>query len=244
LQFFSCCGLAAKTKELILNSLINALSSSVGRKYVMALTGLFLCLFLVIHLAGNLLLYVGADAYNAYAIALHEQQAFLIVSEVLLYTAFVLHVYIALKLTGTNLTARRDNYARKQSKRTDRTIAGFLAPEVWMFWTGAIVLAFTLVHVADFKFELGFGADIAGYQPYDKAGVILKNSWRAGLYVAGSVMLGLHVAHGFQSAFQSLGLNHPRINSFIRWFSVLFGWAVAIGFGSFPVVWYCFGGPT
>lgn len=227
-----------------MNSLINALSSSVGRKYVMGLTGLFLCLFLVIHLAGNLLLYVGADAYNHYAHTLHEQQAFLIFSEILLYTAFILHLVIAFKLTGTNLTARRDNYATKKSKRTDRTIAGILAPETWMFWTGAVVLAFTLVHISDFKFELGFGADIAGYEPYDKAGVILTDSWRAGLYVAGSVMLGLHVAHGFQSAFQSLGWNHPRLNRCLRWTSVLFGWVVAIGFGSFPVIWYCFGGPT
>lgn len=226
-----------------MNSLINALASSVGRKFVMGLTGLFLCLFLVIHLAGNLLLYVGADAYNHYAHALHEQKAFLIFSEVLLYTAFISHLLIAFKLTGTNLVARRNNYAKKLSKRTGRTIAGILAPETWMFWTGSVVLLFALVHISDFKFELGFGEGLASASPYDKASVILSHSWRAGLYVAGSIMLGLHVAHGFQSAFQSLGLSHPRCNCCIRWCSAAFGWIVAIGFASFPVIWYVFGGP-
>lgn len=227
-----------------MNSLTNALASSVGRKFVMGLTGLFLCLFLVIHLAGNLLLYVGAETYNSYAETLHKQAAFLVFSEILLYTAFILHLVIALKLTGTNLSARRNNYARKQSKREGRTIAGWLAPETWMFWTGAVVLLFALVHISDFKFEMGFDESLASASPYDKAGVILSNSWRAGLYVAGSIMLGLHVSHGFQSAFQSLGLSHPRCNCCIRWCSAAFGWIVAVGFGSFPIIWYCFGGPA
>lgn len=226
-----------------MNSLINAFTSSVGRKYVMGLTGLFLCVFLAIHLAGNVLLYVGPEAYNHYAHTLHEQQAFLIFSEVLLYSAFILHLVIALKLTGTNLAARRNNYAVKKSKRTGRTIAGFLAPETWMFWTGVVVLAFTLQHLADFKFEVGFNGELESLTPYEKAGVILSNSWQAGLYIAGSVMLGLHVSHGLQSAFQSLGVNHSRFNGGIRWFSTAFGWLVAVGFASFPVIWYCFGGP-
>jgi succinate dehydrogenase / fumarate reductase, cytochrome b subunit len=234
---------AVETKEPILNSLINALTSSVGRKFVMGLTGLFLCLFLVIHLAGNLLLYAGPDAYNHYAHALHEQQAFLIFSEVLLYLAFVIHLVIALKLTGTNLAARRDNYAQKKSKRTGRTIAGFLAPETWMFWTGVVVLAFTLQHLADFKFEVGFGDRLHTLTPYEKAHVILSSSWQAGLYLAGSIMLGLHVSHGFQSAFQSLGINHPKFNGSLRLLSAAFGWIIAVGFASFPIMWYCFGGP-
>jgi len=224
-----------------LNSFINALASSVGRKYVMGLTGLFLCLFLVIHLAGNLLLYVGAEAYNHYAHTLHEQQAFLIFSEILLYTAFLVHIAIALKLTRENYAARWNNYAKKQSKR-DHTIVGWLAPETWMFWSGVVVLAFTLVHVADFKFEFGLDEAVASASPFDKAGAILADGWRAALYLTGSIALGLHVSHGLQSAFQSLGLSHPKCNCCIRWCSVAFGWIVAVGFGSFPVIWAWMGG--
>lgn len=227
-----------------MTSFINALASSVGRKYVMGLTGLFLCLFLVIHLAGNLLLYVGPEAYNHYTHSLHEQKAFLIFSEVLLYTAFILHVLIALKLTQANWAARSSRYAIKESKREGRLIIGWLAPETMMFLTGVVVLLFVLLHTSDFKFEMWHRDAIADATPYQKAEIILSKPWRALLYLAGTLMLGFHVSHGFQSCFQSLGLSHPRCNCCIRWCSVAFGWIVAIGFGSFPVIWAFLGGPS
>ncbi|MBX3439805.1 MAG: succinate dehydrogenase cytochrome b subunit, partial [Planctomycetaceae bacterium] len=231
-----------------MNRLMNALSSSVGRKYVMGLTGLFLCLFLVIHLAGNLLLYVGPEAYNHYAHALHEQQAFLLLSQILLYGAFLLHIALSFKLSVSNAAARSVSYETKTSKRTDRVIAQIVAPEVWMFRSGAIVLLFLIIHVTDFKFELGWdfksalGWDIAatdGIEPsrYERAGVILRDLGRAVIYTLGSIVLGIHVSHGFASAFQSLGLNHPKYNGGIKRASVAFGWIVGVGFASFPVIW-------
>ncbi len=226
-----------------MNWLIAALSSSVGRKFVMGLTGLFLCLFLVIHLAGNLLLYVGAETYNHYAETLHKQVALLIAAEIVLYAAFLAHILIAVRLTRDNYAARRTNYLAKQSKLTDRTIAGFIAPESWMFFSGAIVLLFIIVHVSDFKFELGLGGATEGLTPYEKAAHILQIEWKAALYIIGSIVLGLHVGHGFASAFQSLGINHPKYNTCIKWASVIFAWLVAIGFASFPTIWFWFGGP-
>lgn len=216
---------------------MNALGSSVGRKFVMGLTGLFLCLFLVIHLGGNLLLYVGPAAYNSYAHALHDQQAFLLLSQVLLYAALALHIALAFKLTFSNIAARFTSYRTKASKRTDRTVAAAIAPETWMLRSGAIVLLFLVVHLIDFKFEFGWGAVLEGHSPYDKAGVILRDLGRATVYVLGSIVLGVHVSHGLASSLQSLGVNHDQYNGCIKWTSVIFGWIVAIGFASFPVVW-------
>ncbi len=220
-----------------MNWLTTALSSSVGRKYVMGLTGLFLCLFLVIHLSGNLLLYVGADAYDHYAHALHEQKGFLLLSQVLLYGAFFLHIYLAFTLSATNVTSRFKSYKTRASKRDDRVIAAMFAPEAWMFRSGAIVLLFLIVHLTDFKFEIGW--DVLESEPsrYAKAGIILRDVWRAAIYILGSLVLGVHVSHGFASAFQSLGLNHPKYTPCIKWCSIAFGWIVAIGFASFPIVW-------
>ncbi len=226
-----------------MNWLSAALASSVGRKFVMGLTGLFLCLFLLIHLGGNLLLYVGSETYNHYAETLHKQAALLIVAEIVLYAAFLAHILIAVRLTRDNWAARQTRYLAKQSKLTDRTIAGFVAPEAWMFFSGAIVLLFIIVHVCDFKFEVGLGGATEGMTPYEKAAHLLQIEWKAALYIFASVVLGLHVGHGFASAFQSLGVNHPKYNALIHWASVLFAWVVAVGFASFPMIWYWFGGP-
>jgi len=220
-----------------LNWLTTVLSTSVGRKFVMGLTGLFLCLFLVIHLAGNLLLYVGPEAYDRYAHTLHEQQAFLVFSQILLYSAFFLHLYLAFTLSTSNVMSRFKSYKTKVSKRDDRMIASVVAPEAWMFRSGAIVLLFLIVHLIDFKFEIGWAILESETSPYAKAGVILRDVWRAVIYLLGSVVLGVHVSHGFASAFQSLGVSHPKYTPCIKWCSIAFGWIIAIGFASFPIIW-------
>lgn len=216
--------------------ILNALASSVGRKLVMATTGLFLCLFLVIHLAGNLLLFAGPELYDQYAHTLHSQKAFLIFSEILLYSAFGAHIYLAFRLTRDNWGARKKLYRVSDDKRTDRIGAGWIAPEKWMLFSGLIVLGFSVLHVAEFKFELGWGDRLADLSPYGQAQVILANWFRIFIYTVGCVILGVHVSHGFQSSWQSLGVNHPRVNRFLRWASVLFGVVVAVGFSSFPVL--------
>jgi len=220
-----------------LNWLTTALSSSVGQKFVMGLTGLFLCVFLVIHLSGNLLLYVGPEAYDQYANFLHSQKGFLALSQVLLYGAFFLHIYLAFKLSATNVTSRFKSYKTKASKRDDRLIAAVVAPEAWMFRSGAIVLLFLIVHLTDFKFEIGWDVLESESSPYAKASIILRDVWRAVIYILGSLVLGVHVSHGFASAFQSLGVNHPKYTPCIKWCSIAFGWIIAIGFASFPIIW-------
>lgn len=212
------------------------LTSSVGRKFVVGLTGLFLCFFLVVHLAGNLLLYVGVDAYNEYAHKLHSNEELLIIAETLLFAALIGHILIAAGLTFTNWrNARNKSYRTFDSKREDRTTPMSFAPDQTMMLTGLFVLIFLICHLSDFKFGLGWENLGESYSPAQKALLVLENTWRQGIYLVGVLFLGYHVSHGLQSAFQSLGLNHPKYMPTIRRLSVLFGLVVAIGFGSFPI---------
>jgi succinate dehydrogenase / fumarate reductase cytochrome b subunit len=102
--------------------------------------------------------------------------------------------------------------------------------------TGVVVLAFLLVHLSDFKwFDLRHTAPATNLEPFDKALVILQDKISFAVYIVGSVVLGYHVLHGFQSAFQTLGFNHPKYTPFIKFLSLVFAITVAVGFGSFPL---------
>lgn len=218
--------------------LIAALSSSVGKKLVMGITGLFLCLFLVIHLAGNLLLYVGAETYNDYAHKLHSMPEFLVTAEIFLYTAFAFHIALAISLVMQNRAARQKSYALKQTKVDDRIVNFGWTPDSTMALTGSIVLLFLIVHLSDFKFESFWDGQLDELEPFDKAKLILGDTTREVIYLIGSLVLAVHVGHGFASAFQSLGLNHPRYNSTIKLLSRLFAIVVAVGFGSFFLTFF------
>lgn len=214
----------------------DALKSSVGKKCVMGLTGLFLCFFLVVHLGGNLLLYAGEEKYDHYAHTLHANPALVLVAEVILYAAFIVHIYLAFVTNRENHEARGNPYAMKQTKRADRTfnILGF-TPDTTMFVTGAVVLGFLLIHLNDFSWGI-FGAEkVAGREPFDKAQTLMQDPLRAAIYAVGALFLGVHVAHGLQSAFQSLGLNHPRYRRLLVRISIVFAFIVTLGFGSFSL---------
>lgn len=210
--------------------LTRALSSTIGRKLIMAVSGLALCGFLATHLAGNLLLYVGAQAYDGYAHALHAQKILLPIAEVGLLLLFVGHIVLAFTTNSENKASRPLAYEMKQSKQPP---SGLAAPaSSVMFATGIVVLLFLILHLSDFRFELRHHA---GDTPYTKAVKILQDPLSAIVYVVGSIVLGYHVLHGFQSAFQTLGINHPKYTPLIRFLSFVFAIAVALGFGSFPL---------
>ncbi len=217
-----------------MNRFLNALSSSVGKKFVMGFTGLLLCGFLVVHLAGNLLMYAGAQPYNDYAHALHSHVAFLRTIEVALYALFLAHIFLAFCTAQENRSARGKRYLLKRSKlgAAPHTTDWPLHPEAWMFTSGAIVLGFLILHLSDFAWEIRLkGA--AGEEPFDKAIRILQNNVTAVVYVVGSVILGIHLWHGFASAFQSLGITHPRYAALIKWTGVVFACVMGVGFASF-----------
>lgn len=224
--------------------LLNALSTSVGRKVVLATTGLLLCGFLVAHLAGNLLLHVpdGGHSYNEYAHALHKQAALLAVAEVGLFGLFIAHIVIALQVSAENRAARKVGYAMRQSKQEGRYAADGYRPDTWMLVTGIIVLGFLVLHLMDFKFELRAkefyqNADGLAVEPAVKANSLLSSSNLITIvgYTLGSLALIAHLAHGFQSAFQTLGINHPKYTPLIKIIGLLFAFVIGVGFASFPI---------
>lgn len=215
--------------------LLNALSSSVGKKFLMAITGLLLCGFLVAHLAGNLLLPAGGDLFNEYAKKLHENEGLLMVAETGLFAIFILHLYLAFSLTGGNLLARGKGYAATQSKRDDTMSK--TRPDKWMIGSGIILLLYLCLHLFDFKFHR-FGMDeeltaLAGDSEAVTTKVaihVLKSPLTMIGYAAGFVFLFAHLSHGVSSAFQSLGLSHPKYNSLIKYGGLAFAGLISIGF--------------
>jgi succinate dehydrogenase / fumarate reductase cytochrome b subunit len=199
----------------------------------MGLTGLFLCLFLVIHLVGNLLLYVGdGTAYNEYAHKLHANEALLLAAEIPLYLAIAIHLYLAFSTSRDNVNARGPvGYEQKHTKIYTRILG--IQPEAMMFFTGAVVFIFMAIHVYEFK-SREWTEPVA--EPYAWAIQVLGNMTTKIIYVVGCLFLGVHVSHGFRSAFQSLGMNHPKYNKLLDRTSIAFALIVAIGFASFPIV--------
>lgn len=216
--------------------LMKALCSSVGQKFLMGITGLLLCGFLVVHLGGNFFLFVGQDAYNDYAHKLHSQEGLLKVAEAGLFGLFLLHILLAIVTGRQNRKARgRTDYLLTESKQGPSPIPSGGARS-WMFATGAVVLGFLILHLVDFTWEARGDLEYVGKDPFMKARMILTNPVSAVFYSIGCIVLGVHLSHGFASAFQSLGINHPKYNGMLRCLSLTFAWFIAIGFVSF-VYW-------
>ena len=151
---------------------------------------------------------------------------------------FVFHLVLAVATARKNRKARGDvGYYDPQSKQSGGIWPG--GASGWMFATGFVVLLFLALHLVDFTFErnplIDYGS-AAAKEPFDKAVDILTNPLSAIVYILGCLALGLHLSHGFSSAFQSLGVNHAGWNCCIRCCGYLFAWTVAIGFVSF-VFW-------
>lgn len=214
------------------------ITSSIGRKFVMAVTGLLLCGFLVGHLAGNLLLFAGEAAFDKYAAFLHSNEL-LPLAEAGLLVLFLAHVYLAFVTTLENREARKVAYARKESKLPERSMA--FPPSNWMFISGSVVLAFVLLHLADLR--MGVRPDIA-YPPWDEHAPrmyemtvrVLSNPISRVVYIIGTVFLGFHLSHGFSSAFQSMGLSHPKYTPLIKAVGLVFAVVIGVGFASLPVL--------
>ena len=214
------------------------LSSSIGQKFVMAITGLLLCGFLVVHLEGNLLLFVNAEKYNAYAHFLHSQEELLMVAETGLFLLFLSHLYLAFATAWGNGKSRIDQYAMKQTKQPRSLLAA--SPSTWMFASGAAVLGFVILHLIDMKFQarpdITYLDEHDPNAPYATAVAVLSNPISRVVYTLGVIVLGFHLSHGVSSAFQSLGLNHPKYTPLIKWIGRLFAFAIAVGFASLPVL--------
>ncbi len=218
-----------------MNWVVDALKSSVGKKLIMACTGVLLCLFLVVHLLGNMLMLVGPDAYNAYAHGLHSQEWFVRLAETGLLILFAVHIWVAMETSRENTDARPRQYAVKKSKIADRKLPASISPENNMLLSGVLVLAFMLLHLGDFTLNMTMPEKIAGLEPFDKAFVIMRTPVSAIAYLLGVAILGWHLSHGVTSLFQTLGLKHPKYDPLTSRLGPAFAVIVAGGFAIFPI---------
>lgn len=207
--------------------------SSIGRKHLVAITGLLLCGFLVGHLSGNLLLLVGPDAFNLYAHKLVSLGALLYVIEAGLALVFLVHLYLAIRLNIENAKARG-----KYQMKT-RTGRGTTFMSATMPYTGLVLLVFLILHLMNLKFGTNYPTQVDGVQMRDIYRTTMEyfsNPGSVAWYVFAMVCAALHTAHGFASAFQSLGLNHPKYYPKIKVISYLYALTVGGGF-AFLSIW-------
>lgn len=207
-----------------MNWFINTLGSSVGKKLMMAVTGFGFILFLIGHLIGNLTIYAGKDAFVSYAGHLHSLEPVVRAMEAGLLLFAVVHILTGLILFYQNYTARPNRYAVNK-RAGGRTLGSATMP-----YTGLIILAFVIFHL--FNFTL---ADKTDRNIWDIVSASFSDPIYVFLYIASVFVVAVHVSHGFWSAFQTLGVNHPKYMPSIMAFSLLFSLIIAVGFGFIPL---------
>lgn len=207
-----------------MNWLVNTLKSSIGKKLMMAVTGLCFCSFLILHLAGNLILYSGRDAFNSYAEKLHSLGSIITMAEFGLLFFAIIHILIGAILFYQNLRARPIRYS------INKWAGGRSIGSVTMPYTGLLLLIFVIIHLLNFHFIEKNDTTIFQIvtDTFAKPGYIA-------MYIAAMIVVAIHVSHGFWSAFQTIGANHPKYMPVIRGLSIVFSIALGVGFGFIPI---------
>ena len=212
-------------------------SSSLGKKYLMAITGLFLCSFLVIHFLGNIALFTDPVQFNEYT-RFMSSNPIIRVMEIVLVTGFLTHIVDAIILTRANKKAQPVKYAMNKNKSS------------WysrnMGLTGSVILAFLILHLQSFWYEYKFGevlmtVDSNGDSIKDMFTIVktaFSEWWYSAIYVLAMILLGSHLNHGFQSAFQSVGLRHKKYTPTIKMLGTGFSISITVGFISFPIYFF------
>lgn len=212
-------------------------SSSLGKKYLMAITGLFLCSFLVIHFLGNIALFTDPVQFNEYT-RFMSSNPIIRVMEIILVTGFLTHIVDAIILTRANKKAQPVKYAMNKNKSS------------WysrnMGLTGSVILAFLILHLQSFWYEYKFGevlmtVDSNGDSIKDMFTIVktaFSEWWYSAIYVLAMILLGSHLNHGFQSAFQSVGLRHKKYTPTIKMLGTGFSISITLGFISFPIYFF------
>lgn len=220
-------------------------SSSVGTKVLMAITGLLLILYLVLHLLGNLLFYFGPAIFNGYSHLLISNPLIIPV-EIGLAAVFVLHIYKAATNFVANRRARPAQYYRKRwaGRPSRKSIASST-----MIFTGLITILFVVIHLQQFR--LGAEYFVEGAAPgsevrdlYRLELEVFSNVLNVAFYVFCMVVVGFHLWHGFASAFSSLGADHPRFTPRVLLASKILAMVIAGGFITIPVFVYFSGGAS
>jgi succinate dehydrogenase / fumarate reductase cytochrome b subunit len=201
--------------------------STIGRKIVMAVTGLILVGFVTGHMTGNLLMFKGPEAINAYSRFLHSLGELLWVVRAVLLVSLILHVHSAWTLTRLARAARPAGYATHEVQVSTWSARS-------MRWGGALLLAFVVFHLL----HLTTGTlhpDFMAADVYDNVIIGLGVPAVGLFYVVSMAALAMHLHHGVSSLFQTLGVNHPHANPGRRRLAVILSVAVPVGFASIPV---------
>lgn len=215
----------------------SVLNTSLGRKFLMSITGLFLCSFLLVHMAGNLALFSsdGGKAFNEYTYFMTHNPIIRIM-EIVLALGFIIHIVDAVILTRKNAQARPVAYAANNASENSNWYSRNMG------LTGTIILVFLIIHLKRFWFEFHFGPipmDAWGEKDmYYVVSTAFQEAWYVALYVVSMILLGAHLNHGFQSAFQSLGLKNKLYAPAISAVGLGFAIIVPLVFAMMPIAFY------
>ena len=210
------------------SALLAFYQSSIGKKWVVALTGLVLVGFVIGHLLGNLQIFLPPDYINTYAQKLQSLGPFLWLIRIFMLTAFGLHVVNTIELVKENRAARPSRYEVERTKRATKA-------SLTMIISGLILLFFILFHIAHFTVRAFPLPDIDAVDATGRHDVYrmmissFQNVWVSGFYLISMALLCMHITHGFQSVFQTLGLRTRRLAPLFNAASVGLGWFLFLG---------------
>ncbi len=218
--------------------IINFLTSSLGQKLIMSLTGLFLITFLLVHLIGNLQLLAndGGESFNVYAKFMTSNPLIKFTSYGL-YSFILLHIVQGFVVAWNNRQSKGSRYA-VAAKNTNWAASN-------MAILGTLILVFLLIHLYQFWFKMKLGwiapVTIDGVEMsnlYATVSEAYRNIGFVIFYVISMIVVGLHLSHGFQSAFQSLGLNHKKYTPIIKGVGTAYSILIPLGFAIIPIWMY------
>ena len=209
--------------------------SSVGKKIVVALTGVVLLAFVIGHLLGNLQIFLGPEWINSYAEHLRALGPLLWAIRVFLLVNVILHIYFTIGLAIDNRRARPHGYAKKEHVK-----ATFASRYMWL--SGLVVLAFIIYHLAHFtvrvtdpRFLLLKNDPLNRNDVFSMMVYGFQNIYVSAFYIIGMFLLALHLSHGTSSFFQSLGLNDKKLTPRLALAGRIMAWAIFVGYTSIPV---------
>lgn len=228
-------GTAVQPKKRRRFFLTDLYSTAVGKKYAMAISGIMLLGFVLVHMIGNLKMYLGQEDFDHYAEFLRELLVPIVPRTVALWilrfgiiAAIIVHIHAAYSLTVMNRHARSVKY---QSPR-DYQIANFASRTMRM--TGIVVFLFLFYHLADFTWGW-FNPGFVRGEAYRNVDASLSRWPVAVLYIVANIALGIHLFHGVWSLFQSMGWNNPRFKEWRRHLAIAFAALIVVGNVSFPI---------
>lgn len=205
--------------------------SSIGKKLIMAITGILLILFLILHLINNLFLFGGPEAFNSNVARLDSIKPLIRVVEIILALIFIYHIYNALKLWWKNKKANPDKYAVNANKENSTIYSRT------MVITGSFIFIFLVIHLYTLWGKYNFGMD-GSEKFYEVIKNLFTNPIWAAFYFIIMITIGFHMNHAFQSAFQTFGWSHKKYTPLVKKIGTVIAFIFTIGFASIPVYFF------